>query len=53
MVESTAPGNIEGFVAGKKKTDEEMGKLYFHSRRSFEQIENSKINDCIYFENDF
>ena len=53
MVEQTTQDNINGMVAGKPKTDEEMGKLYFHSHRSFDQIENCKANDSIFFNYDF
>ena len=53
MVESTTQGITNGLVIGKTKTDEEMSKLYFHSHRSYDQLENYKANDDIFFQNDF
>ena len=39
----------DAMMPNNKKSDEEMGKLYFYQHKSAQLLENYQINDNIYF----
>ena len=37
----------------KERSEEEMGKIFFYPHKSYEHLENHKVNESIYFQGDF